>query len=905
MKDDYSKNRTSGPYLLRFNGEVDLFSSEFVQENILRKLDDKTLILKDYVLLNENIDQVQWYVANNLWKISENILKETFFQESKFLIHFLSFDIVEQVKSRVNVLSVNDDHLTMRVRCTRNELFQLADMHGIRFISRESQDPVEEARVLDLNLNPNAIPRARILAPDANGDHVTISVQERRFDPDDLDLIGRSFETGREFESQNNHATEMATIIAGAGNSFVTGAGVLPAATLTSSSFAEVLPMPDSYYTTHKIVIQNHSYGTTQEGFYGIQAQAFDRSMHQNPQLLHLLSTGNVGAEPSSDGPYEGVTGYANLTGNFKHAKNPVVVGAVDTLGRVLDYSSRGPAFDGRIKPELVAYSMFGSSNATALVSGIVGMLQDEYFRIWGDWAPSALVKALLIAGADDLDEPGPDHIRGYGNANAAKSMELLQEQYFFAGELSANDTVSYTITSEAPADLTVALVWLDAPANPGDAPALVNDLDLEVMTPAAEVLHPWVLETSADEESLGLSASRGVDRLNPVEVVSQHSVPAGEYVIKVKGSSIRTASQQFYVVYRLDPLNEFSWEYPVVGSHFPYNGETGTYFRWKSSLSESAGSLHVNVNNEGWQVLNDEVLLSREVYRWQPDLSQTGTAVARMLVGLDTFLADTFQVSRALPLTVGINCGDSVLVQWPQQPNIEAYAVQALQGAMMQTINFTPDTLVLLKKNLLTEGWVKVQPMVSGNAQPLPSAAIRYDNQGAGCIIQSFYQEVVADTGVYLNVRLGTTYGVEAMSLYDLRQSDSEPFFRIENPQQTTWRIQQEQPSEGHNRHRVTLHLANGQMLSEETMGGYYFSELPYVVFPNPVPQNDFVRVYTRAFDGEVVFELLDTQGNRVYRKQLLLSQVSIPLSGLRAGLYTYRLSAGTRTYSGKLLIE
>jgi len=48
-------------------------------------------------------------------------------------------------------------------------------------------------------------------------------------------------------------------------------------------------------------------------------------------------------------------------------------------LGNVLSPSSRGPAYDGRVKPELVAFAEDGSSGAAAIVSGISLVAQQTY----------------------------------------------------------------------------------------------------------------------------------------------------------------------------------------------------------------------------------------------------------------------------------------------------------------------------------------------------------------------------------------------------------------------------------------------------------------------------------------------------------------------------------------------
>ena len=73
---------------------------------------------------------------------------------------------------------------------------------------------------------------------------------------------------------------------------------------------------------------------------------------------------------------------FANITGNFKQAKNVLIVNAVDTTLSINSFNSRGPAFDGRLKPELTAYGSGGTSDAAALVSGISALIHEKYQSI-------------------------------------------------------------------------------------------------------------------------------------------------------------------------------------------------------------------------------------------------------------------------------------------------------------------------------------------------------------------------------------------------------------------------------------------------------------------------------------------------------------------------------------------
>ena len=142
----------------------------------------------------------------------------------------------------------------------------------------------------------------------------------------------------------------MATMMAGGGNTWYNTKGAAWGSNLSSASFQNLFPEPNSYYQTSSILIQNHSYGTVVENYYGPEAVGYDASVINNNSLLHFFSAGNSGTFASTTGQYSGIAGYANLTGNFKQAKNIITVGHTDSFGIVLAPSSKGPAFDGRVK---------------------------------------------------------------------------------------------------------------------------------------------------------------------------------------------------------------------------------------------------------------------------------------------------------------------------------------------------------------------------------------------------------------------------------------------------------------------------------------------------------------------------------------------------------------------------
>jgi hypothetical protein len=141
---------------------------------------------------------------------------------------------------------------------------------------------------------------------------------------------------------------------------------VARAARITSHSYASLLPEPDANLARQQVSVQNHSYGTAIENYYGLEAQGYDRQSRALPALLHVFSAATRACWPAPKGR-TAAAAVANLTGQFKMSKNSVSVGATDALGQVAPQSSRGPAHDGRVKPELVAFGDAGSSDAAAL----------------------------------------------------------------------------------------------------------------------------------------------------------------------------------------------------------------------------------------------------------------------------------------------------------------------------------------------------------------------------------------------------------------------------------------------------------------------------------------------------------------------------------------------------------
>ncbi len=251
--------------------------------------------------------------------------------------------------------------------------------------------------------------------------------------------------------------------------------------------------------------------------------------------------------------------------GDMESAKNILTVGAVDANKNLASFSSRGPALDGRVKPELVArgvsvlstvptdaYShMSGTSMAAPVVTGIAGLLTEQWRLTYGGDPLMTTLKTLMIAGAEDLGNPGPDYSYGFGLVDAKAAVDLiLEDDRILIGALAEGTSIFNNITLASPQNLRIVLGWADPDIEflGGDeiaAVALVNDLDVFVIGPDGTVTYPYIL----DKNNPSAAATRGPNRTDNVEMIEIPNAAAGTYRVVVRGADINDASPQEYVL--------------------------------------------------------------------------------------------------------------------------------------------------------------------------------------------------------------------------------------------------------------------------------------------------------------------------------------------------------------------
>ncbi len=117
-------------------------------------------------------------------------------------------------------------------------------------------------------------------------------------------------------------------------------------------------------------------------------------------------------------------------------ADSVIAVGAVDKLGNIASFSSRGPSYDGRIKPEVCARgigtacatpskleytSVSGTSLATPLVGGAAAVILSAH----PDWTPMMVRQALMMT-ANQWLVPNNDYGWGIIDVWAAINYDAL-----------------------------------------------------------------------------------------------------------------------------------------------------------------------------------------------------------------------------------------------------------------------------------------------------------------------------------------------------------------------------------------------------------------------------------------------------------------------------------------------
>lgn len=850
--------------------------------------------------------------VNDYWKLSPILMRQ--WQEGqsgtvKFVLQLenisLFKDLLRSKKIPLTIIkeeypALNNLSIETNFRLLFTDLLTSPLIH---FVDVRNTTPLEERAVRGLDLSLNKVNVVHHQYPELNGANRTISIKENSFDSTDIDLRNRRVASTLEDKKISTHATTMATMIGGAGNSFYTGKGVAWGAQFSASSFSNLLPDPISYFEAEDIEIQNHSYGLGIENYYGLETMAYDEQVYSSTYLMHVFSAGNNGDAASEEGRYEGIPGFANLTGNMKMAKNLLTVGSIDTALNVPSLSSKGPAFDGRVKPEIVAFGEDGSSGAAAITSGTILLLQEAYEAQTGAHIPAGLVRAALLNSADDLGAPGPSFTAGYGNLNTLGAVETIKEERFFAGVLGMGEEEVFELQlPENAINLKITLTWIDPPALLNTNKALVNDLDLSMANAeSGESWLPWTLNGYPHIDSLHQAATRRIDRLNNQEQITIANPNGRNFNLIVRAFDIAEGVQPFFIAYQWDIRDHFEWVFPQSAD--PVQGGNRVALRWQSP---SGGKGHLSYRfineNEDWKLVDSSLALSPSYVHWEvPD--SFALAQLKMTTSAGVFITDTFTISKPGPLSLALNCEDEILLNWKPVNSVDHYQLYGMSGAYLEPLMTVTDTFVVLDRAQYPSPEFAIAPINPAGFEGLRSESLNLAFQSVGCYVNNFLADLIDDR-VNLQLLLGSLYEVQEVSFEKQINGQFLPLQAFTTINRLEFEAEDQVLREGSNIYRAVIRLVDGTLIYTEVINLLYTSQA-YFVFPNPTSAATGAGVISKALD-DVDFLLFDNLGRLHLSIELQSAYEEIPIDKLAPGIYHYQVRSGNeRVSQGRLVIQ
>lgn len=673
----------------------------------------------------------------NKFKLSKDLLSENYFEwaerGTRIKLNALFFTGVSEsivlqglTKLSAEIAIINQSQI-VSFEIEKARLLELYSLPYFYYFEQIDAPGMPENLVGATNHRSNNLATAYSNGLKYNGTGVTVMLQDNSKLDQHIDYTGRF--TDINATQSGDHGEHCGGTIAGAGNidpiarGMAYGANVL----VYNSSNNNYNDVP-TLYNSNNLTITSKSYSNGTNAGYTTLAAQLDGQIRTLPSLMHVFSAGNSNGGGSTAAGSQ----WFNITGGHKAAKNVIAVANLTANDVVSSSSSRGPAADGRIKPDIGAvgtsvYSTIdpnsygfktGTSMACPGVAGTLAQLYHGYKDLnAGVNPPSGLIKASVLNTGDELGNAGPDFIYGWGRINARRAFNVISNNQYLSSSISQGGSNSHNITVPAGTEqVRIMVYWNDYEGAVSASPALVNDINIVVEDPSLTTYNPWVLDPTPNATTLNLPAVRGIDNLNNMEQVTIDAPAAGVYGVNVSGFSIPQGPQTYFLVYEF-VTDDVVLTYPIGGEGFDPN--VTEKIRWDAFGNSGTFTLEYSDNNGStWNTIANGISASQRYFDWNVPSIVTGQALVRVTRGASTSQSHTTFSIIGVPtgLAVDFACPDSVRLIWNAVSGATAYEVSMLGAMYMDSIGTsTTNSHIISGLNPTDTYWFSVKALGTG----------------------------------------------------------------------------------------------------------------------------------------------------------------------------------------------
>jgi PGF-pre-PGF domain-containing protein len=405
-------------------------------------------------------------------------------------------------------------------------------------------------------------------------------------------------------------------------------------------------------------IIHSNSWGSAAaDNSYNSLSQDVDEYSWNNKNFTILFAVGNSGSTVNTTSWPSTAKNAISIGNSWSYRSARTVGDRSGNIDAIVSSSSRGYTADGRYKPDLVVPGKYilstlssnatgtaacalyqensyysycsGTSMATPHAAGIVALLREYLTKNTTHTNPSsALMKTILVNGADDMGETIPSADVGWGRINLTNSINTTSAKNLtFVDHTSGlttgnNYTYNFTVLQNT-TELKLSLVWTDYYADVYASPALVNNLNLILIDPDGDLYYGNDFSEPYDDTT---------DSLNNVEQIRISSPEIGAYQIIVNGYNIPQGPQNFAFAISGN-TGENSIPTLTNANLTPTNGSQVSVFYYNITYTDSDNHSpsFMNISIDGTHYSMDELNTSNveytngKVYNYTFNLSSAG----------------------------------------------------------------------------------------------------------------------------------------------------------------------------------------------------------------------------------------------------------------------------------------